>query len=364
MENLSKSLVLIPSLHPDRLLSDYVESLIQKGIKRILVIDDGSGEDRKYQDIFDKIKKHEECTVLGYKKNQGKGFALKHGFEYVKNNIPEAEYIITADSDGQHTAEDVFKMIASLEEHENSLVLGSRAFSDKKIPLRSRFGNKTTSVFFKLLYGKYLPDTQTGLRAFSRARLDFLIGIPGNRFEYEMNMLIYCAVNKIPFEIVEIQTIYIEENKSSHFRPLQDSFRIYRILFKGFFRYTLSSTSSFLIDLGLFTLLNLIVLRPLRLDAHAHIFIASLVARLCSASFNFFVNKSFVFTLSKSRGATAKYIVLCVVSYLISTSLVDLLRGDIGASNTLLKGVIDTLLYFFNFRIQQSWVFNNKKRSK
>lgn len=364
MQNLSKSLVLIPSLHPDRLLSEYVLELIKKGVQRILVIDDGSGEDRKYRDIFDEIAEHEQCTVLSYPKNHGKGYALKYGFEYIKNNIQAAEYIVTADSDGQHTAEDVFKMLQRLEGHEKSMILGSRSFSDKKIPLRSRFGNKTTSIFFKLLYGKYLPDTQTGLRAFSRNQLEFLIGIPGNRFEYEMNMLIFCAVNKVPFEIVEIETIYIEENKSSHFRPLQDSMRIYRILFKGFFRYTLSSVSSFLIDLGLFTLFNLVLLRPFNLSGHVHLYVAALIARLCSASFNFFVNKSFVFNLSKSKGAMLKYIILCIFSYLVSTNLVILLTNEISASNTIMKAIIDSLLYFFNYRIQQSWVFNNKKRSK
>lgn len=365
MASIFDNVVLIPSLHPDALLREYVEKLIETGFHRILVVDDGSGSDPKYQDIFRAIDAYPACSVIGYAVNRGKGHALKHGMSYIKEHFPDAPGVITADSDGQHSVEDVQKIALALESQKHTLVLGSRDFNQASIPFRSRFGNKSTSFFYRILYGSRLPDTQTGLRGFASNMLDFLISIPGNRFEYEMNMLVYCSVNKIPFAIVPIDTIYIEENKSSHFRPLQDSMRIYRILFGNFFKYLLSSLSCFLVDIVIFTVLNLSVL-PLffSLDPNLQRYISAFIARLLSAGLNFLINKNIVFTLSGNKHAVYRYALLSVANYYISTTILNAFVDVASMYDTSFKIVIDTLLYFANYRIQQAWVFNNKRRRK
>ena len=158
-------------------------------------------EDQAY--ILDQILSiadREGCHVLRHDVNRGKGQALRTGIQYIRDHT-DLDGVITADADGQHTAPDTLKLAERLTADQKELLLGSRDFSknNPNIPGRSRFGNRCTSAVFAALYGHWLPDTQTGLRAVNRACFDDLLAITGDRFEYEMNMLIYCATHKIEF---------------------------------------------------------------------------------------------------------------------------------------------------------------------
>ena len=369
MANIFDTVVLIPSLHPNHLLTEYVDHLIATGFHQILIVDDGSGPDREYQDIFEALNALPECTVIGYAENHGKGYALKYGMSYIREHYPDAPGVVTADSDGQHTAPDVLKLAQRLPDKQGSMLLGSRDFSQHDVPFKSRAGNRITSFFYAVLYGQWLPDTQTGLRGFSADLIPFLCSIPGDRFEYEMNMLIYCSGEKVPFDIVPIDTIYIEENKSSHFRAFHDSVRIYRQLFGNFFRYTSASILSFLLDMGLFIILDTWLLGIIfgnMLDhadpnGYLHTYLAYGIARVCSSVFNYWVNKQFVFEVKESKGAPARYTVLCVMSLLVSAGATQLLHLFTRINKSVIKAVVDTIMYFVNYRIQKAWVFKNKK---
>ena len=94
------------------------------------------------------------------------------------------------------------------------------------MPFRSRFGNSITRVVFNLLTRQKVTDTQTGLRGFTFDQLEWLEGIKGDRYEYEMNMLMKASDEKIQIKEVKIETVYENNNESSHFRPFQDSVRI------------------------------------------------------------------------------------------------------------------------------------------
>lgn len=355
--------VLIPSLQPDENLLRYVKELSKRGFRHVLVVDDGSGS--IYQDIFKQAASVDGCAVIGYEENKGKGHALKHGMRYILDHYPKSPGIVTADSDGQHTAEDVVKVAQKVLEKPDALVLGSRNFKKAGVPFRSRFGNILTSFFFKLLYGHYLPDTQTGLRGVSRKLIPKMLSVKGERFEYETNMLMYCALNKIPFETVEIKTIYIEENQSSHFNPVKDSIRIYKSLFGTFFKFVFSSLASFLIDIGVFTLLDSFLLTALfsdklgGRDAYLHTYTAAAIARIISAIFNYKVNKKMVFAYGKKQGSGMRYAVLAAASLLASGGFSNLLYRAFAqrVNKSLIKAVVDTVLYFINYRIQKAWVF-------
>ena len=370
MPDVLSCVVLIPSLHPDDKLIAYVKSLTENGFKRILIVDDGSGDDDIYQDIFKTIAQYDNCTVIGYHKNKGKGHALKYGMEYFLENYPDSPGIITADSDGQHTSEGVIAVANKMLEKPDSLVLGSRNFRLGNTPLRSRIGNELTTFFFSLLYGNYLPDTQTGLRGISRQLIPVVKDIEGDRFEYEMNMLTECAMRKIPFSVVEIKTIYIEDNKSSHFNPVKDSIRIYRHLFGNFFKYIFSSLMSFLVDISIFTLLDRWLLDALfsgmlgGRQATAHTYAAAAVARIISSIANFTLNKNFVFNKGSKNGAFPRYLTLCVLSLATSAISTDLIYRTLNIDKSIIKIVVDTLLYFVNYRVQKAWVFPHKKQGE
>ena len=363
--------VLIPSLEPDERLPQYIDSLLAADFGLVLVSNDGSGP--SYDPIFEGIAARERCHVLRHEVNRGKGQALRTGVQYIRDHT-DLDGVITADADGQHIAADTLKLADRLTADKKELLLGSRDFSrnNRNIPARSRFGNRMTSTVFAALYGHWLPDTQTGLRAVNRACFDDLLAISGDRFEYEMNMLIYCAGHKIDFVVLPIETIYLEENKSSHFNPLRDSWRIYRLLLGSFFRYSASSIISFLIDYAVLSLLMFWVFkdRPditlLGIPFSFKALVATPIARLCSAPVNFLLNRGFVFKAGKTEGAVRRYILLALGCLIVTTLVFAFLDHFVHANilHILLKIVIDVAMYVVNYRIQRSWVFKSTGTEK
>lgn len=231
--------IIIPALEPTPDFCGYIRTLSAGVSGKIVVIDDGSGS--KYKKIFEKIASRESCTVLTHGKNRGKGSALKTGFQYVHECDGKEKLVICADCDGQHTVRDIVRMAAEAEQCPGTLVLGERNFSKKKLPLRSVFGNRISSVLFWLISGIWLEDTQTGLRAFDGSLLSCFREIPGEGFEYEMRMLSVCTQNKIPIAAKKIETVYLNGNEDSHFRPFRDSVRVIGVLFDEFQYFFLSA---------------------------------------------------------------------------------------------------------------------------
>ncbi len=361
------AVVLIPSLHPDEKLEQYVRDLTASGFERIVIVDDGSGP--AYRHIFDRLADFPGCDVLSYPENGGKGHALKYGIRHIMEVYPDAPGVVTADSDGQHTAGDCLKVSGAMLSQPKKLVLGTRDFSQSNVPGKSRAGNRLTSVFFALLYGHWLPDTQTGLRGIHRDLLPRMLEIPGERFEYEMNMLIHCAGWHLDFQLVPISTIYLMQNKGTHFRPFSDSARIYRLLFSNFFKFASASALSTVMDVTLFTVLDkwlLPALFPvfLTIRDYALVLSATAFARVCSSLLNYRINRQFVFHIQRSRGALVRYAVLVILVLLTSASLVSGLNQLLGMDKTLAKVFVDTGLFFINYRIQKAWVFYSPDERK
>ena len=243
------------------------------------------------------------------------------------------------------------------------LTLGCRDFSLDHVPARSRFGNRTTSLVFKIFCGMTISDTQTGLRAIPRKDLVILNEVYGDRFEYETNMLLALKENAIPFDEVKIRTVYIEENKSSHFRTFVDSWRIYKLILAHFFRYTISSVVCFVVDAGLMGLLT-VVLKGLLTLIPALDFLPTLIARAVSSLLNFFMNKKLVFRAkTDTRKSMLRYYLLAIPQ-LIAQSLLEMaafglfgIGPDRAGLRTLIHIIVMTVLFIISFTIQQRWVF-------
>ena len=364
METLTpeKAVILIPSLEPDNRLPDYIARQHQRGFERLVVVDDGSSE--MAQPIFDDLSAMPGCTVLHHDVNHGKGVALKTGYQWILENCPDCAGVITADADGQHTVEDCWKLAQKLcEGTGRALYLGSRDFTLPNVPLRSRMGNRTTSVIFRLLYGQWLPDTQTGLRAFPREELPFMIAVEGERYEYEMKVLIACARDNIPMIPVTIETIYENDNAGSHFHPIRDSYRIYKVILSSFVKFMGTSLLCVGIDQGLAWLLRDAVLQGIAGINHDGVLWASgFLARIVSSVVNFLLNRSFVFKLkSSAKTAVWRYALLCVAVICVSNLCVVLLER-IGWNAGIAKVVCDTLLYFVNYQVQNRWVFKEESK--
>jgi len=359
MENhaAEKAVILIPSLEPDSRLPEYIRKLKDGGFAHIVVVDDGSGA--KYGPIFEEVNAVDDTVVLHHEVNKGKGVALKTGYRYISDNLQEITGVITADADGQHTVEDCLRLAESLEKGEHALYLGSRDFSLDFIPPKSRGGNRLTSAIFKLLYGQYLPDTQTGLRAFRKEDLPFMMQVEGERYEYEMKVLIACSRAGIPMIPITIETIYENDNEGTHFHPIRDSYRIYKVIFGSFFRFMGASLICFVIDQLLALTLRKWILPPLGLarSTMMNLQVSGWGARLVSSVINFLLNKKLVFQMKGKAGKPAiKYAVLCVAIITVSNAGVWLL-GRIGMADWLAKILMDALLYFVSYNMQERWVF-------
>ena len=227
--SLASVAVLIPAWQPEARLLELVMELSHRGVGVIVVVDDGSGSG--YQALFDKLATLKRVELLRHAVNRGKGRALKTGFDHLLNADPEIRGVVTADADGQHAAEDIERVARALLKSDGVPVLGVRGF-EQDVPLRNRVGNQLTRHLFSLSTGARLAETQTGLRGLPRAVLPQLLSLAGERYEYEMTMLAHlCRAGQIPVQ-VPIATIYLDNNRGSHFNPIWDSLRIYRVLLR------------------------------------------------------------------------------------------------------------------------------------
>ncbi|MBR3461963.1 MAG: glycosyltransferase family 2 protein [Clostridiales bacterium] len=219
-----KTAVLLPVYNPDEKFLHLVEELSKRGFK-VVAVNDGSLE--RCDEFFKRAERF--ADVIGYKENKGKGYALKRGFEYIGNNLAdEVDYIVTADSDGQHAIEDI-ERVAKLTRKTDGIVLGMRDLSEK-IPIKSRIGNDMSKIVYTIVTGVYLRDNQSGLRGFPVRLCMWLQDIPGNKYEFELNVLATAHKEGMKVIGIDIKTIYENNNKNTHFRPIKDTIRIQKSL--------------------------------------------------------------------------------------------------------------------------------------
>lgn len=354
---LDRVVVLIPSLDPDETLARYTKELSEAGFETIIVVNDGSKKEKEV--IFGELEA-QGVTVLHHAVNQGKGRALKTGFHYFLRQFSSEEMygVVTADADGQHSVEDTVKVAKRLEAEE-ALVLGTRCFSEDNVPFKSRSGNQLTTLVFKLLYGKTIHDTQTGLRGIPYSYVSECLKMDGERFEYETGMLIDAIRRKMNMVEEPIQTIYINSNRETHFSAVRDSLKIYRVIFRCFFKYTITAILSFVIDIGLFSILTKIVFGLL--DVKWAVLLGTIIARVCSSLFNYTMNKNVTFESKGSNGKTMlRYYILCAVQALLSWLLVTVMFSKLQWDTTVLKMLVDTLLFILSYQIQRLWVFREE----
>lgn len=223
--------LLIPALDPDSNLTELIERLIPVWHCPVVLVDDGSCLEAKAE-IFSRAEGM-GCKVLTHTANLGKGRGLKTGFNYILNEYPDSLGCVTADADGQHLVKDIIACADALRESPDALILGCRDFSDPNVPPKSKFGNKLTRSFMSLFSGVNVTDTQTGLRAIPSEFARRLMNLNGERFEFETNMLLETVPADVPIKEVFIDTVYIEQNRATHFNPIKDSIKIYSLLFRS-----------------------------------------------------------------------------------------------------------------------------------
>lgn len=332
-------IVLIPAYEPDERMLELVDALDRDGL-RMLVVDDGSGND--YEALFDDVAAR-GVEVLHQPVNTGKAQALRRGLRHIAGSWP-GEDVVTADSDGQHRPHDI-EAVAAATAGGDALVLGGRAFTGE-VPLRSRFGNAASRLLFRASGGTPIHDTQTGLRGIPSSRIRDVLDVPGERFAWEMNVLMDFTRRRIPIREIEIDTVYLDGNSSSHFRPVRDSLAVLRPLL----RYVLVSLGSFVLDVAALQLLYAV---------SGQLLLSVIGARILSAGVNFALNRSLVFRAAEPGGLRRqmlRYLALAVV--LLAAGYLGLaLLTAWGVPVVVAKILADSAVYVGGFLLQRGYVF-------
>ncbi len=336
---------LIPAYNPIDSLPTYVKALTETPLfAQVIVINDGS--DAASHPIFEQLSQFEKVTLLTHAVNQGKGAALKTGFNRVILKFPEAAGVITIDADGQHQFADACAVGEQLLAHPKTLILGARQF-DQKTPLRSAAGNFLTRHLLKWITGLSLFDTQSGLRGIPTSMLKDLLNIESNGYEFELDMLMQAGRLGFSIQEVPIQTIYLNHNEHSSFRPLVDSLKIYFVLF----RFTLIAVLSALLDYAIFI--------GVYYGIGHSVFIALVCSRVGSITFNYLNVRKFAFKAARTqhRKTLPKYLLLACCSgfgaYGLITCFMTLLHWHVIAA----KIIAEIIMFVVNFFIQRDLIF-------
>lgn len=341
-----EQVVIIPTVDPDERIVSLVGELQCAGFAHIIVVDDGSCQ--SCQAMFANLELC-GCTVVHHTSNCGKGAAIKTGLDAMRRAYPRSRGAITVDDDGQHLAMDALRVACASTAHPEAIAIGVRDLHGSDVPLRSRFGNAFSALFFRLDTGVACADTQTGLRCIPAPLVGYARSVEGERYEYEMNELTQAAKDGIDLVQVPITAVYEKKERRSHFRPVADSVRIYRSLI----RFTMASLSCAMVDLGLFTLLTSI----LGLDVVALVTLATVSSRMASGLLNFLLNRRWSFRSTDMTGRRAlRYAALFAAQMFLSASLVSLF-AFLPVPLVGVKVVVDSVLFVFSFFFQRNWVF-------
>ena len=417
----SRYIALIPAYEPDRKMLGVIADLGKTGFD-VVVVDDGSGPE--YAELFEQAaerlpgKSGRGVTLLIHDVNRGKGAALKTGLDFINNFMvirgEETQNIIVAvDADGQHLAIDALRAAHTAQGNPGTLVLGSRILGNKAtassgaqsadhasrgnaetVPLRSRFGNAVTRQVFRLATGVPVYDTQTGLRAFTADLIPSLLAVSGDRYEYELNVLMDFAGRGIPIREIEIETVYLEGNKSSHFDTVRDSYRIYKEIAKyaatggsslhggtapaqihaeertdgaemsskngrnadgikstakQAAKFSASSFASFLIDYAMYALLLMI---------GPGLVFANIGARLISSAANYTINRKLVFRSGKKVATSAvQYFALAAFILAGNTFVLHTMVASLGINSMAAKVLTEVLFFMISWTVQRYVVF-------
>ena len=323
---------MIPAYEPSGRLAALLEELVLGWPGPIVVVDDGSSASCSV--VFD-CARALGATVLVHGLNRGKGAALKTAFSYLLEQVPTVAGAVTADADGQHLPADIRAVARELGLHQDSLVLGCRRFDGNGVPARSKLGNNFMLGAMRVLCGVDVSDTQTGLRGLPASLMRRMLAVVRDGYEFETEMLVLARRAGGIFE-VPITTVYEGDNEASHFRPVVDSLRVLGVLFSAF-----------------------VLLWSHDVATSAGIVWATVVARVVSAFVNYMLNRKIVFKADDSSCSRSlfRYIALCAVCMLASAALVLLISVALPIPVFIIKPFVDTALFFANYRIQQSWVF-------
>lgn len=227
-------LIICPAFNEE----EFIEPLIRE-IKRVItsddeivVIDDGS-TDRTVE-----VLKTSNVKIISHTKNHGKGMAIRTGLKYFLET--KHDCVLFMDGDGQHEPSDIYKFRECFVNKNAEVVVASR-FRTKTWQTNMPFSRKLSNLLSRLglwiLFNGFLvEDPQNGFRGYTRKVAESLF-FETNGYEAETEILINAYIEGFKFDVVPIESIYHEHNRNSKFSLLMDTWKIPKVMFKGFFNH-------------------------------------------------------------------------------------------------------------------------------
>jgi len=207
-EDRNQTFVVLPAYNEATRIQPVIESIAEKGYNMIIV-NDGSTDNTLNVIKQSKRKYPNQIHIFSLMINRGVGVATQTGFDAVFKFNPK--YVVSMDSDGQHSAEDLDNVITPLVTGQAQAVIGVRPLKD--MPFTRNFANAVMNLLTRLFYGVNVSDSQTGFRAIT---IEALRKIEINARGYLISSEFIREVNdnKIPFVEVPIKTIYTPETQA------------------------------------------------------------------------------------------------------------------------------------------------------
>jgi glycosyltransferase involved in cell wall biosynthesis len=214
----TKILALIPAYNE----SEHIAAVVSTALKflPVLVVDDGSADDTSA------IAKNNGALVTRQEPNQGKGTAMITGFHYGLEHGFDA--VVTLDGDGQHDPTEIPLFVQEFEKNKSDLIIGQRDFH--KMPFVRMCSNTLGTWMYSWAMGQFIPDNQSGYRLISSKLMKALVSSKFHGFEFEVEMIMRCVINKEKISWVTIKTIYAGEH--SHIAPIRHAWRFLLLTFR------------------------------------------------------------------------------------------------------------------------------------
>ena len=169
--------------------------------KEIIIIDDGSIDGSR--EILKSLE--QKYQILYHDNNQGKGAALRTGFQQAKG-----DFLIIQDADLEYSPQEYYCLLEPIIQNKADIVYGSRNLKDNPRFKKSYYwGGRIISWLINIIYGSNLTDTYTCYKVFKTPLLKNL-DLVSNGFEFEVEVTIKALKKK--YRILEVPISYSPRN--------------------------------------------------------------------------------------------------------------------------------------------------------
>ena len=204
-----KIIAVIPCLNEAAYIGDVIGKAL-KHVDRVLVVDDGSGDNTS------EVARRAGAEVIRHDRRLGAGAATRTGFLAALRE--GADIVVTLDGDGQHDANEIPVVIGPVLQGEADLVIGSRFVKPAtNMPPYRSVGIDIITRMYNIGSLNKISDSQSCFRSYSRKLLE-MVEITRNDFGFSIELLV--KARKKGLRIVEVPASCYYHAESSTLDPI------------------------------------------------------------------------------------------------------------------------------------------------